>query len=215
MVASVSLVELAGRIRTADAETATANDIAAVGVLAERALVPITAANRAGGYRGAGPATPAAAAPGHDPTGAGRDVDSEPAADLVEAPTADEVPARRTSEAGRADRDVSRREPEPARGDGPDRSDDSLDGQPPAGPRAAIAYWHAKDPGLRPADIAAKVGRSRSTVRRILAELADTDPTITSADEAAGNGVASDEATGSVPGVNGRASKLADSYLSP
>src|SRR5207248_11655755 len=45
--------------------------------------------------------------------------------------------------------------------------------RPPAELRAAIAYWHAKDPTLKPSDIAAKVGRSRTTVRRILADLAD------------------------------------------
>ncbi|MFV2114220.1 DUF2637 domain-containing protein [Micromonospora sp. LOL_025] len=57
--------------------------------------------------------------------------------------------------------------------------DDDADGQPvrtpdgtleehevPSGSAAAVAYWHRRDPGLRPAQIAARIGRSERTVRR-------------------------------------------------
>ncbi|MEV4465133.1 DUF2637 domain-containing protein [Micromonospora echinofusca] len=60
----------------------------------------------------------------------------------------------------------------------PDGNDDA-DGQPvraldgtledhgvPLGTAAAVAYWHRRDPGLRPAQIAARIGRSERTVRR-------------------------------------------------
>jgi hypothetical protein len=56
---------------------------------------------------------------------------------------------------------------------------DDADGQPPrasegalenhdvpSGTAAAVAYWHRRDPSLRPAQIAARIGRSERTVRR-------------------------------------------------
>jgi len=81
--------------------------------------------------------------------------------------------------------------------------------RPPAEPRAAIAYWHATDPTLKPGDIAAKVGRSRSTVRRILAELADSTTA-----EPGGEVTTGDRANRAASGVNGTANSLADSYVS-
>jgi hypothetical protein len=50
---------------------------------------------------------------------------------------------------------------------------------PPADTTAAVAYWRAQDPNLRVTDIAQKIGRSQRTVRRVLAELADTAATET------------------------------------
>jgi hypothetical protein len=71
------------------------------------------------------------------------------------------------------------------------------DDRPPTDTKAAVEYWRAADPNLSPADIAKKVGRSRTTVRRIINELAD-------AGDANGNG----------RGVNGTATGLADSVVS-
>jgi hypothetical protein len=39
---------------------------------------------------------------------------------------------------------------------------------------AAVAYWRDRHPRLRPAEIAARVGKSERQVRRILATLDDT-----------------------------------------
>jgi hypothetical protein len=41
---------------------------------------------------------------------------------------------------------------------------------------AAVAYWRDRHPDMRPAEIAARVGKSERQVRRILATLDDTEP---------------------------------------
>ncbi|MFI7651040.1 DUF2637 domain-containing protein [Micromonospora sp. NPDC049460] len=61
----------------------------------------------------------------------------------------------------------------------PPDDNDGADGQPPvasdraledhdvpSGTAAAVAYWHRRDPALRPAQIAVRIGRSERTVRR-------------------------------------------------
>jgi len=233
IVASVSLVELAGRIRVADATHSTTT-VAAVAAAWPRAdqppmavpaavpvREPVTAARGGGGGNGVRPATPAGADPRPgagepDPTrpaggpgGPARPAPSLGAAAADKTSRADAEPARTpdpvnsTAPVG----DVVPGAPEHARRMPVDAVPDTppSDG-PPAEPRAAIAYWHAKDPALKPGDIAAKVGRSRSTVRRILAEL--TAHAENTADDAAGGA-----ARGRL-GVNGSATASADSHVS-
>ena len=50
----------------------------------------------------------------------------------------------------------------------PVKSDDRMDTDEvvPSETAAAVAYWYRREPGLHPADIAARIGRSERTVRR-------------------------------------------------
>jgi hypothetical protein len=240
IVASVSLVELAGRIRTADTATAsatataTATGVGAATTVATDAVTgppadqPPVASHIAPSVAGStGPPVDArTASPGGALTdrqaGAGRVIVVEPAeftAEAVETSAVGQNPARLPPEAVRLDdghggpdgpADGARAGVPPSRAPG----HRLLGDRPPAEPKTAIAYWHAKDPTLKPGDIAARVGRSRSTVRRVLAELdrADaTDPNGADVVGTASNGGRPSEHD--VP-VNGAASKLAESYLS-
>ncbi len=258
IVASVSLVELAGRIRTADTAmanaSATATDTAGAtdavtAAPAEQLPVASHIAQPAGvaGSTGAPvdvrAATPDGALTGWHAADAARDIIVEhaagsaadaardiivehaagSAAEAVVTLAVGQHPARLAPAAvrpdDRRDRGGSEAPVDGARAGVPPSSrpgNGLLGDRPPAEPKAAIAYWHAKDPTLKPGDIAAKVGRSRSTVRRILADLdldraAATDPHGTDAAGADSNGGQPTEHQ--VP-VNGAASKLAESYLS-
>jgi hypothetical protein len=233
IVASVSLVELAGRIRAADATHSTTTVAAVTAArprtdqppLAVPAAVPVRepvpAARGAGAGNGIRPATAAGADPrpgAWEPdatrpdAGPGRPARPAPSLGAAAADRTSQVDAEQTRTPNPANStapvgDVVPGPPQHARRIPVDAVPDTppSDG-PPADPRAAIAYWHAKDPALKPGDIAAKVGRSRSTVRRILAELtAHADNT---AAHAAGG-------TAHRPlGVNGSATALADSHVS-
>jgi hypothetical protein len=55
----------------------------------------------------------------------------------------------------------------PSRTAGPE-TDRGLDAVPPANPAEAVRWWRAKDPTMSPTQIAARVGRSERTVRRVL-----------------------------------------------
>ncbi len=242
IVASVSLVELAGRIRTADTAmanaSATATDTAGAtdavtAAPAEQLPVASHIAQPAGvaGSTGAPvdvrAATPDGALTDWHAADAARDIIVEhaagSAAEAVVTLAVGQHPARLAPAAvrpdDRRDRGGSEAPVDGARAGVPPSSrpgNGLLGDRPPAEPKAAIAYWHAKDPTLKPGDIAAKVGRSRSTVRRILADLdldraAATDPHGTDAAGADSNGGQPTEHQ--VP-VNGAASKLAESYLS-
>ncbi len=237
IVASVSLVELAGRIRAADAAdtmvargaTTTGDATAPAGRVDPSSFavpggVPVTAARLAGRDNGAraviatvepagsGTSHPVPAAPVRDA------VDHDPAASTLDTnavgdpgPVGEPEPVREPGAAPNArpvnDGPLSGSQDRP-RVEVPAVPATPPQDRPPAEPRAAIAYWHAKDPTLKPGDIAAKVGRSRSTVRRILAELADSTTT-----EPGGEDTTGDRATHAVSGENGTANSLADSYL--
>jgi len=197
IVASVSLVELAGRIRTTHpAGQADTSEAPAAGPRHQPVLSAFRAtdgATVAAGRRvDTQPLVLAHPRPGARPTG---ETTGAPAAG--QPPQAGQTPHARPADnpaphapAGRDHAAVP-----PPDSPGPDR--------PPADPKAAVAYWRANDPSLRPAEIATKVGRSERTVRRILAGLPDTpdDP-------------AESDATGAAAHVNGAASKLADSIIS-
>jgi hypothetical protein len=237
IVASVSLVELAGRIRAADtARTAcTTHDMtedvtAAAGRLDPFALagpggVPVMAAGPARRDNGDRPAIatvePAGAATTQPAPAApvGDAVDRDPAASTLDAeavgdpaPVGGPEPVGEPGAAPNArpvnDGPLSGSQDRPRVAVPAVPTTPSQD-RPPAEPRAAIAYWHAKDPTLKPGDIAAKVGRSRSTVRRILAELADSTTTEPGVEVTTG-----DRANRVASGVNGTANSLADSYVS-
>jgi hypothetical protein len=232
IVASVSLVELAGRIRAADAvQSATIVPVAADRPRADQTpmTIPPAAAVRepvtaAPGGSGGNGSRPAALGGAHPRPGAWEPDPTRPAGGPG-------GPARPAPSLGAAAADkTSRVDAEPARTPDPVNSTapvgdvvpgapqhrrrmpvDAVPGTPPsdgppAEPRAAVAYWHAKDPALKPGDIAAKVGRSRSTVRRILAEL--TAHAEHTAGDAAGG-----TAHGPL-GVNGSPTALADSHVS-
>lgn len=238
IVASVSLVELAGRIRAADAArtaaTTTHDNI-------EGVTVPVGPAGRLD----RSPAAVPGGVPVMTAVPAGRTDGVRPAIATAEPAATRFTPAAPVSDAAdhdpavsTADADaVGESEPEPIGdpapvgepGTAPNAgpvSDGPLTGsdrprvavprvpaptqdRPPAEPNAAIAYWHAKDPTLKPGDIAAKVGRSRTTVRRILADLAAG-----STAEPGGEDSTGDQANRAVSGMNGTASSLADSYVS-
>jgi len=204
IVASVSLVELAGRIRTthpAAAQVGTSVAPATSGP--NRQPVPsatspaVAEAVAADRRTDAQPAAVAYPRPGGRPTG--ETTADEPAA--APAPS-HPVPARQTTN-GQPTHTVASSAPA-----GADRvvvapPDGPVPDRPPADPKAAVAYWRANDPSLRPAEIAARVGRSERTVRRILAGLPDT------ADDPADS-----DGTGATARVNGAASTLADSIIS-
>ncbi len=239
IVASVSLVELAGRIRAADTvasadptvaatdTTAAAADtppastgpVAAVQVHRVPVAVSTGTAESTAAPNGAGSWVPDGTQPGQDRAGRGEIVTESVAA--IEALTPDQASAgsrrngRPEVRCGEDDIVVAGGQDHRAQHGVPAAPDPPDDG-PPAEPRAAIAYWQTKDPSLRPGDIAARVGRSRSTVRRILAELAGADATESgntrAAPDAADTGAAGDHAAGA--GVNGNATPLAGSYVS-
>jgi hypothetical protein len=97
----------------------------------------------------------------------------------------------------RPTRDRAAEPPRDVQRDNPSTAGAAPQDEPPTDVKAAVAYWRTKDPSLSPGDIAKKVGRSRSTVRRIVSEL-------TNAEGANGGGHR----------VNGAASELADSVVS-
>jgi len=200
IVASVSLVELAGRLRTAHP--------------ASQPAAPVDTSMAAAGLRHQ-PAPGAFRATDGATAAAGQRVDSQPlmlAHPLLEArPTGEKTgapAAGQPPQAGQTAHGWPADTPAPDAPAGRDHAafpppdSPGLD-RPPADPKAAVAYWRASDPSLRPAEIAAKVGRSERTVRRILAGLPDT------ADDPAEN-----DNTGATARVNGAASKLADSIIS-
>jgi hypothetical protein len=230
IVASVSLVELAGRIRTADTATANATATGAAMTAATDAATdqPPVASHIAPSVAGA-PVDARAAGPGGALTdrqaGAGRVIVVEPAAELtVEAVGTSAVgqnPARLRPEAvslddGRGQAGLDG--PADAAGAGVPASwvpgHGLLGDRPPADPKAAIAFWHAKDPTLKPGDIAARVGRSRSTVRRVLAEVDRADATDPNGADVVGTALNGGQPNEHPVSVNGAASHLAQSYLS-
>jgi hypothetical protein len=171
IVASVSLVELAGRIRATEATTTPApasslNDVPSH---------PNTAQLRDPSTH----AWSAAALDVPDPAAAERDLASAPYSAVQMVPAAPEQrhprrsatpadpaaprPQRRTAEAGRSA-----------------ATSDTA---------AAVAYWHDSQPHLRPSDIAERIGRSERHVRRVLATLQAADPSIRSAAESVPIGV--------------------------
>jgi len=234
IVASVSLVELAGRIRAADTIASTDPTPAATGTTAaadtpRASTGPVAAlqvhrvpvavstgtAEPTAAPIGAGPSAPDSTQPGQDRAGGSGEIATASAAAL-EALTPDQTSAgphrngRPEVRPGDDDIVIASGQNHRAQHGVPAAPDPPDDG-PPAEPRAAIAYWQAKDPSLRPGDIAAKVGRSRSTVRRILAELAGTDAT-ESGNIAPDADAVGDHVAGA--GVNGNATPLAGSYVS-
>jgi hypothetical protein len=186
VVASVSLVELAGRLRAAERTSSTP------------ALSPMST----GGPQVAAPLAPTVLASSATP--------SEP--DQVDRPGAETGPATalqrvsaavdgtaaaievvphavavKAGQAGVSDSAVPQPavEPIPVAVDAlppdtalvPDQRRAAHAARPVASSEttAAVAYWHEREPDLRPAEIANKIGRSERQVRRVLAALdADT-----------------------------------------
>jgi hypothetical protein len=181
IVASVSLVELAGRIRLAEDTTAARRVLDAradtTGSSSTLATVP------AGNGREQPETEPDRSVPPVPVPAA-----SEATTGNVTQHSADDE--RTTGQPPEMRREhVEQRDDEPA-GEPADvlppvvsgshvcdaHSTDAAVDRPPTDTAQAVAYWRNKDPTLRVADIAAKVGRSPRQVRRILADLADTDP---------------------------------------
>jgi hypothetical protein len=146
VVASVSLVELTGRVR--------ALDHAVMG-----AAAPKSSAQPAGGTP-----PPADTDPNRQP---GRQPQDPPTVPQLAA-VADPMPARIRNDAPGQDavavEGPADRAPEPS---GP-ATDSDADGEAgtPSHTADAVVYWLRQDPSLQPADIAAKLGRSKRTIRR-------------------------------------------------
>ncbi|MGC9668500.1 DUF2637 domain-containing protein [Planosporangium sp. 12N6] len=183
IVASVSLVEIAGRIRAAtDHDTAAPRTVDAV---------PAT--------RGDSPVAPAPQV-------------KESVFIQAQTPTGDGIDGSAAQETTRDDPDPARMRPQSARsvhgratprsphdGDEPARAPQSqqtcspaFDDEPvPSDTPAAVAYWYRRDPNLHPAEIGAKIGRSERTVRRYWPGPLRRGP-------ATGNGEAVDQLAGTV-----------------
>jgi len=175
IVASVSLVELAGRLRTTHPALAARPDRGDAGAAAApKEAAPTAAVARATQTLPTGPRGDAHAAgppqPRHDAdrTGAATETGTPAAAAASQPPPAQPTPDSRHPDQPEPDAAASREHAHL-----PPPRDTAAREDPPAQPRAAVAYWRTKDPTLRPAQIATKVGRSERTVRRILADLTD------------------------------------------
>jgi len=155
IVASVSLVELTGRVRVLDRAVT-------VAARPSPSAVPPGGTAQVDGNRCA-PSPGRGSAGGTDPT-----VSSQPrlavVADLsADAPTpildGDRGPAGQFAETG-----VDQAGPGTG-AEGADVEGDDVTGTP-SHTADAVVYWLRRDPTLQPADIAAKLGRSKRTVRR-------------------------------------------------
>ena len=178
IVASVSLVEITARIRAGHAD--------------HRLDRPATATPSS--TRAERPAQQCAAAGSRD-TGAARGatVAALRTSVPVEAVPLPRTPARHPRP-DIADGERSARDPAAGRGEsragtaqppneisgGQVRGDDGLDADEvvPSGTAAAVAYWYRREPGLHPADIAARIGRSERTVRRYWPPAAPPSPPV-------------------------------------
>jgi hypothetical protein len=161
VVASISLVEIAGRIRAVtDHETAASLEI-------QPALDAVPAT------RGDSPGAPASqveepvGGQARNPTGGGSDGQPGPETSRGDPNPAD--PRRRVESdddqamsPSSSDGDEDARDPQPPDADVPAGDD----GPVPSSTADAVAYWYQRDPGLHPAEIGAKIGRSERTVRR-------------------------------------------------
>jgi hypothetical protein len=170
IVASVSLVELAGKIRTTETTNAP-NPVPAL----DPGRAPLTTP-----ARGADPAAlpppehrenNSVAGPvdvdAHHQSRAGRATVRHHKSSPASTTPATDHPAGAPS--GGSTLTASR--PTPVRRPKPDA-------QPPAGSQTAtaVAYWRNREPNLRPSDIAERIGKSERQVRRILATLETGDP---------------------------------------
>jgi hypothetical protein len=190
VVASISLVELAGRIRAAETAALPTSAAAhiAVAVPYQQAPAPVFTTDRADRTVVAQPTPAVAAEPG---TGPGTTPAADPAA-VGQAPADQSVDAQAPLDSSAACQDD---------GDGP-----------PADPAAAVAWWRSREPNLSLKELADKVGRSTRTVRRILDRLQHGDPDeLPSADAARGvnridgmNGVNGKTVPGLVDAVTSR-----------
>ncbi|QGN49806.1 DUF2637 domain-containing protein [Micromonospora sp. WMMC415] len=182
VVASISLVEIAGHIRG----TATAPQLAApadhdqpTAATPTSGLTPATQHQATILTEPLPVAEPSAASP----PAVAAPVPAQPASPISGARGARVRPAARPADAPEPPSD--HRRSEPAKRDLPDdhrdqqREHDVRDSPAaaPAGARdghaatrsdtsAAVAYWYRRDPSMHPAEIAAKIGRSERTVRR-------------------------------------------------
>jgi hypothetical protein len=145
IVASVSLVEIAGRIRTGNDDDASMHPTSAGRQPADS------------GHHDGVPAAPLAASLG----------DHAPAASAV---TVANKAVRATPERTTAPQQATA--PAGSDTDGPATAGNGVHGRKhddddaPSDTAAAVAYWHRHDPRLHPAEIAARIGRSERTVRR-------------------------------------------------
>ena len=218
VVASVSLVELAGRIRAADTASTTpvavparpgADQPSTAAPVAGSVRAPLPAHTGSGGG-GVRAAMSAGAGPGSGtwvPEDGGLVGPAWPASTRgAGEPAGTVVPGHSTGPVGQVGPGKARDMPV----DGvPNMS--PPDG-PPAEPRAAIAYWHAKDPTLTPKDIAPLVDRSTSTVRRVIAKL-EANGRASTPRPPASAGPDDEGSTKVTVGVNGATTTLADAHL--
>jgi hypothetical protein len=146
VVASISLVEIAGRIRTPSTS-------------------PVA---------GRQPAVARAKTPSPQPAKSDH-VTPTPRPLAVNRRDEDDDPARPTP-IGNSNEWRRAKSPTDAADAGPDTSedqgldtipgDDGSDGEVPSDTAGAVAYWYRRDPSLHPADIATRISRSERTVRR-------------------------------------------------
>jgi hypothetical protein len=183
VAASISLVEISGRIRahTSNTEPPT-NDTPGAGTPrpAEVAATTTDARDESHSHRPTVVAGGASLTPQYQPPQSPRRTEVETAPDpdkyLDRDRTGDEAPAP-----------LSDQSPPPhiadAEAPGRDSADDETTGPDhhtvPADTAAAVAYWYQRDPNLHPAEIASRIGRSERTVRRHWppADRPLTDPT--------------------------------------
>ncbi len=166
IVASVSLVELAGRIRNSEAAVAAAEVSASPTVpqsLEEHGAAPITARLDL-----------VAAPPTNRVDGASLVVSDMEASqpDNLDGPQAGtELPAPVEPTPAPP---VHQYEPLPAVDSS--RTATATRGAAMSETAAAVAYWRDREPELRPAEIAERIGKSERQVRRVLATLETSDP---------------------------------------
>jgi hypothetical protein len=159
VVASISLVELAGRIRAAETNAQRAAlpapAAAPIAMVVPHLQPPASAltVELADHTVGVPPRAPTIAAEMYTEPGAASAADPAPVGQAL------------------ADRSVDAQAPLHR----PSPGDENGDG-PPAGTAAAVAYWRAHEPNLSVKQIAEKVGRSTRTVRRVLDRLPDGVP---------------------------------------
>jgi hypothetical protein len=186
IVASISLVELTGRIRASTPERrgTSLNPVERVPASATAPAAPPpqqppTPTSRAGGAAQSIAAATTRPVPGTTPGGEPGTACPSVPPPVNSLPTVDNPPDKRrqacgtdaelavTANRGSAtsnrggDRDPSR----PFQDDRPDGSTPS-DDRVPTKTADAVAYWYHRDPDLHPAEIAARINRSERTVRR-------------------------------------------------
>jgi hypothetical protein len=184
VVASISLVEIAGRIRMVTAEPVAASGLVgfppapADGPDSTPSSTPIAASARRTDLvapnlaRDARTSVPPDRGDGRGRQVGDRDESSRSAPDGSALPNPDpavtdeqSMPPGDEPAAGQRARQYVADAPDAPPRDGATEAT-CTDEVVPANTAAAVAYWHRLDPSLHPADIAAKIGRSERTVRR-------------------------------------------------